>query len=307
MKKFTENNINLKNYANNEILKNKIYDLISETLYINIEDTYKNKMDIFGKEDLVDNLIKIIKNNIIDEKISIFKKYNNFIFEKKSAHNNIIDYTYLKKNASVDELKKVWEDIEDYDVHGIAIEPSNIGTIKAFLEDSKIKVISIIDLPKGNSKTNNKINDIMDSITEGADEIDLVFNYTKLKGLVVLSDEKYDNLYNELLEEVQSVSSICHKSGVIIKLIIEIEELNYDQIKIACEICENSSVDFIQTSTGFSKKSPNWQEKIDKIKFMRRILPQYINIKVAGGIRTTQQIDELLSIGVDRIGTSVLF
>ena len=38
---------------------------------------------------------------------------------------------------------------------------------------------------------------------------------------------------------------------------------------------------------------------------MRRILSNYINIKVSGGVRTQAQIDELKQIGVNRIGTSV--
>jgi len=230
--------------------------------------------------------------------ITKFKLYENF-------NKSIIDYTFIKDRTTIDEIKKVCEDAEDNDIYGIVLNPNNVGTAKAFLENTNIKIISVIDLPKGNSSSNKKINEVMGTIVNGADEIDLVFNYTKLKDLIILSDIKYDNLYQELSDEIQKISSICHKDGVILKVIIEIEELNYEQIKIACEICDNSSVDFVQTSSGVSKKKPNWSEKIEKIKFMRRLLSNYINIKVAGGIRTQAQIDELKQIGINRIGTSV--
>ena len=230
--------------------------------------------------------------------ITKFKLYENY-------NKSIIDYTFIKDRTTIDEIKKVCEDAEDNDVYGIVLKPNNIGTAKAFLENTNIKIISVVDLPNGKSSANKKINDVLENIVSGADEIEIVFNYSKLKDLIILTDTKYDDLYQELLDEIQKISSICHKDGILLKVIIEIEELNYEQIKIACEICNDSSVDFVQTSTGFSKKKPNWSEKIDKTKFMRRILSNYINIKVAGGIRTQAQIDELKQLGVNRIGTSV--
>ena len=230
--------------------------------------------------------------------ITKFKLYENF-------NNSIIDYTFIKDRTTIDEIKKVCEDAEDNDVYGIVLKSNNVGTAKAFLENTNIKIISVIDLPNGNSSSNIKINEVMGAIVNGVDEVEVVFNYKKLKNLVVLSDSKYDDLYHELEDEILKISRICHKDGILLKVIIEIEELNYEQIKIACEICNDSSVDFVQTSTGFSKKKPNWNEKIEKTKFMRSILSNYINIKVAGGIRSQAQIDDLKQLGINRIGTSI--
>jgi len=223
-----------------------------------------------------------------------------------NKNKSIIDYTFLKNRSSVDEIKKACEDADDAGVYSIVVKSENIGTAKAFLDESDVKIVSVIDFPKGNSKTNYKSNLTMEAITDGANEIDLVFNYSKLKELSILDESDYEELYTELSDDIQTNATLCHKNGVLLKVIIEIEELNFEQIKIACEICEKSSVDYIQTSTGYSKKNPNWKEKIEKVKYIKRIIPSYINIKVAGGIRTQSQIDELISLGVDRIGTSVL-
>jgi len=227
------------------------------------------------------------------------------LYENKKNDNSIIDYTFLKNHTTIDEIKKACNDSIENNVYAIVVSTENIGTAKAFLEESDIKTITVIDSPKGDSSLNIKKNHIMNAIIEGVDEIDLVMNYLKLKELSILDEDKYLIVYNEIQDEIQSLSTMCHKNGVLLKVIIEIEELHFEQIKIACEICENSSVDFIQTSTGFSKKTPNWEEKIEKIKYIRRILSNNINIKVSGGIRTQEQIDELKSIGIDRIGTSV--
>ena len=219
---------------------------------------------------------------------------------------SIIDYTYLSNNATIDQIKKACGDAEEFKVFSIVLKPENVGTAKAFLEGTDVKVVSIIDFPKGDSKSNFKSNLVSEALVDGVDEVDVVFNFKKLKELIILEDEDYDSIYNELSDEVNNIARITHREGSILKMIIEIEELTFEQIKIACDICENSGVDFIQTSTGFSKKNPDWNEKLEKVKYMRKILPNFINIKVAGGIRNQSQIDELKSIGVDRIGTSVL-
>jgi len=235
--------------------------------------------------------------------ITNFKMYENI---QPQQNNSIVDFTFLKVHSNIDEIKKICDDAIKNNVYGVVLSSDNIGTASAFLEDTDIKIIAVIDFPKGKSKSNFRSNMVLDTITDGVDEVEVVFNYTKLKELSILKDEEYNDVYNELVDDIQNMSRISHKNGIIIKIIIEIEELNYEEIKLVCEICESASVDFIQTSTGYSKKKPNWGEKIEKIKFIRRILPQYINIKVSGGIRNSSQIDELINLGVDRIGTSIL-
>lgn len=229
-------------------------------------------------------------------------KFNLF---ENNTNKSIIDYTYLKKNASIDEIKKICEDADEAGVFGLVLDPDQIGTAKAFLEDSKINVITVIDYPKGDSNTNFKTKELMEAVVNGVDEVDVVFNHKKLKELIILKDEEYTELYETLEDETQELARLSHKNGILIKVIIEIEELSFEQIKIATQICESSGIDFIQTSTGTSKKNPDWNEKLEKIKYMRKILPNHINIKVSGGIRTQEQIDQLTSIGVDRVGTSV--
>ena len=56
------------------------------------------------------------------------------------------------------------------------------------------------------------------------------------------------------------------------------------------------------TSTGKLPNDGSFESKIDKVKFMRKILPDDMKIKFSGGVRTTEQIKELSGI-VDRIGT----
>lgn len=219
----------------------------------------------------------------------------------ENEFNDIIDYTYLNDHGTIDNIKDVCKIAEDNGYYAICVKPKFIGTVKSFI-DGDIKVISMIVDNK--DKFGNLIKQVQGDIID-ADEIELLMDFDKLKKLSTLEGEEYDEFRDEIIGQINSISRICHKDGVIFKLIIEIDELSFDQIRLAAEICMESSVDFIQTSSGLSKKISSFEDKLEKIKYLRKILPDYMKIKASGGIRTLDQIEELKPY-IDRIGTSVI-
>jgi deoxyribose-phosphate aldolase len=77
--------------------------------------------------------------------------------------------------------------------------------------------------------------------------------------------------------------------------------LNLEQIKKACEICSRNGADFIMTSTGTKNNSLEF----DKVEYIRNNIPEYMKIKIAGGIRTLQDVEKYYKL-IDRVGTSVI-
>jgi len=237
----------------------------------------------------------------------MIEKFNNWVRlnENKNNFNNLIDYTFLKDKGTVDDIKALCEEAVENNFYAVCVLPDSVGTAKAFLEDEDVLVCTVISFPKGDDTTNNKVKEAMDAISDGADEIDMVMNYQKLKELAVVEGDEYDDLYDEILEDVKKIARVCHSDGIILKVIIEVEELNYNQIKIACDICVEAGADFVKSSTGFAKNMKSFEEKIEKIKYMRKILPEYMKIKISGGVRNIDQINQVLPF-VDRIGTSIV-
>lgn len=230
-------------------------------------------------------------------------KYLNFINENKNfKYNKIIDYTYLKLDANIDKIREICNEAKNFNFYSVCIRPDYVSYAKEFLKDSNVKVCTVISFPNGNDKLTDKYKESEKAIIDGADEIDMVMNYKLLKKVNTINnqEEKNDKL-NIIKNEICKISSLCHGlNSVILKVIIESGELTFDQVKLACDICIDCGVDFVKTSTGYAKIGA----EIDKIKFMRKLLPDHIKIKASGGIRTIEDIEKFYKAGADRIGTS---
>lgn len=226
----------------------------------------------------------------------IFKKINEYLENKERNHyNKMIDYTKISDGLNNDKIKDICKEADENEFYSICVFPKYVAIANSFLK-GETKITSLIDFPNGTSDTKKKILEIDNSISNGAKEIDVVINYKLIKNI-----EEHE----ELSEEIKKMTEFCHREGVEIKIIIEIGFLNYQEIENICNICVDNNVDFIMTSTGKLPKDDSFEKKLEKVKFMRKILPDEIKIKFSGGVRTSEQIKELSGL-VDRIGTSVI-
>ena len=226
----------------------------------------------------------------------VYKKILEYLDNKEKTENyKLIDYTRLSDSLTNDQIKDFCKEAEDNNFYAVSVLPEFISSVYSFVKN-EIKVSALIDFPKGDSITKYKIDQIDKSIVNGADEIDVVINYQLIK-----NEDKTE----ELETEIRKLTEYCHKEGAIIKLTIEIGALNEQEIEKICRMCIENNVDYVSTSTGKLPNDDTFEKKIEKVKFMRKILPEYVKIKFTGGIRTYDQIKEIKSM-VDRIGTSVL-
>jgi len=222
-----------------------------------------------------------------------FKNFKSLKENKTTIkYNNLIDFTILNDQASVDQIKEYCDIAKQYKFASVCVKPDNILYAKSFLEDSNVKVCTVISFPKGTDSTIEKIKECTKALSDGADEVDVVMNYTKLL-------KKEEDAVEDITTELRELTELTHSEGKIIKVIIESGILTFDQIRTVCECCVEAGVDFVKTSTGYAKVGA----ELDKVKFMRKILPDYIKIKASGGIRTIETIEEYAPY-VDRIGMS---
>ena len=203
-------------------------------------------------------------------------------------YNKLIDNTLLKADATKKEILTLCEESKKYNFKSVCINPDFIPTAKEALKGSDVLVCTVIGFPLGSMSTKAKAFEAKDAVEMGADEVDMVLNISALK----------DKDYKYVLEDIKAVREAT--KGHTLKVILECCLLTKEEIVEACKICVEAKVDFVKTSTGFSK----WGAKVEDVKLMRETVGPEMGVKAAGGVRTHEEMLEMVENGATRIGTS---
>lgn len=228
------------------------------------------------------------------------EKYTDILKVNEAAnlYRDKIELAQLKPNTKMDDIKRTCEIAKEQNYKSVITLPEMVTYAKSYLENTNIKVSAVISFPKGNESPESKLKSVSQSITDGADEVDVVFNVPKFKKV---QDGALDYFVNELT----SISEQCHKNGVLFGVVIESCALDIDSITRVCTLCKECGVDVLMTSTGTHVPSNSLDEKLKKVELMRKILPDYIDIKISGGIRSGEHIALFRNVA-DRYVTSVV-
>jgi deoxyribose-phosphate aldolase len=100
--------------------------------------------------------------------------------------------------------------------------------------------------------------------------------------------------------EMQSLVQLCHRSGALLKVIIETALLTMEEKILTCQLAAAAEVDFVKTSTGFSRAGATAAD----VALMRSVVGGKIGVKAAGGIRTAPDLLIMVDAGANRIGAS---
>ena len=122
----------------------------------------------------------------------------------------------------------------------------------------------------------------------GADEIDMVINIGAIK----------DKDYEYIKEEIETIRDSI--GGKTLKVIIETCYLSEEEIIKMTEICNETFVHFIKTSTGFGTRGAS----LEDIAIINEHKNDVLEIKASGGIKTYDEALSFIEAGATRIGTS---
>ena len=202
----------------------------------------------------------------------------------------MIDHSLLKPSLTDEEIIKGCMTAHEYNVASVCVRPGDVKMAKEVLKESEVMVTTVIGFPHGTTTTNTKLEETKEAIQNGAVELDLVLHIGKLKS----GDYEY------VKEEIEEITRYAHSKNVKIKVIFENCYLSDKEKIIACEICNQVSVDWVKTSTGYGTGGAEEKD----LKLMRKHCKPAIQIKAAGGIRTLERAIEMKKIGCTRIGAS---
>ena len=203
--------------------------------------------------------------------------------------NKHIEHTLLKQDAKLEDFIKLFDEAKEHKFLGVCINPAYVRLAKEHLKDSK--VVTVVGFPLGANRSDVKAFETSKAIEDGADEIDMVINVTALK------NKDYDYVVND----IKMVKEAC--KGKPLKVILETDLLDKDEIKKACELCIEAKADFVKTSTGFVKNGVGAKAEDVKLMF-DTVSPYGLKVKASGGIRDKETALKMLEAGAERLGTS---
>jgi len=229
--------------------------------------------------------------------------------------NQFLDATYLKTasqaNISEEEnQQKVVDLINEailYHYKLVMIRSKYISLAKEMLLNANADVLigTVIDFPEGNSSKEQKLEEAKKAIALQVDELDFVLNYTAFK----------EGKINLIKAEVFAATKLCLENNKVAKWIIEVAALTSEEIIVISHLIkevvlanfdENAAKKvFVKSSTGFFKTEDNKPNgaTFETMKLISENAKP-LQIKAAGGVRDYGTALKMISLGVDRIGTS---
>jgi len=202
-----------------------------------------------------------------------------------------IDHTILKPDASVDDIKTLCAEADEFQFATVCISPSYVPLAAKELEDSEVKVCTVVGFPSGAHHPTVKAFETRRAIRDGAKEIDMVINVGALKS----GDDEL------VYRDIRMVAEACEDGGAVSKVIIEAALLTDDEKVRACTLAKKAKADFVKTSTGFG---PHGATAADVELMARTVAETGIGVKAAGGIKSLEDAQSMIKAGATRIGAS---
>lgn len=201
-----------------------------------------------------------------------------------------LDSTNLRLDATSSDIEKLCAEAAAERFACVMIYPASVPLATRVLQGTGMRIGTVIGFPSGRFATSAKAAEIETAGSAGAHEVDIVMNYAALR----------EGELAAVSAEVLQLTTLAHKLGLLIKVIVETCFLPEACLLPALQICEDAGADFIKTSTGFGSAGA----KPAHLALWAAHRRGSIQLKAAGGIKTLADAQALLAAGAVRLGTS---
>jgi deoxyribose-phosphate aldolase len=102
-------------------------------------------------------------------------------------------------------------------------------------------------------------------------------------------------------EYFADIHGVVRAAGSVqVKIMLELPLLNDQQRKRAIDLSIEAGVSYLKNASGGAVGIATPED----MRYLRRLAPPHIKVKASGGIKTVQQVRDLLAAGADLVGTS---
>lgn len=201
-----------------------------------------------------------------------------------------IDHTLLKPEASAEDIDELCAEAREYKFASVCINPTWVKRAADSLRGTEVVTCTVIGFPLGASTTAIKAMEARRALREGAREVDMVLNVGALKS----------GNYEQVREDIAQVAEAAHEVGGLCKVILETALLTDEEKVVASSLARDAKADFVKTSTGFGSGGAT----VYDVALMRETVGPDMGVKASGGVRTLEDVEDMIAAGASRIGAS---
>lgn len=201
-----------------------------------------------------------------------------------------IDHTLLRPDATRDEIDVLCDEALEYGFASVCINPYWVKRSADRLRGSEVKVCSVIGFPLGAMTSDVKAAETRKALRDGAREVDMVINVGALKS----------GQHDVVLADIERVVDAAREVGALTKVILETALLTDEEKVIASSLAKRAKADFVKTSTGFGGGGAT----VFDVALMRETVGPDMGVKASGGVRTVEDVEDMIAAGATRIGAS---
>lgn len=198
-----------------------------------------------------------------------------------------VDHTLLKAYATWEEIRILGEEAIKYNTASVCVPPNYVKRLHDTYGE-KLNICTVVGFPLGYSTTEAKIEECVQALKDGVNEIDMVIN---------ISDVKNKD-YKSVEDEIRKIKEIVGEH--ILKVIVETCYLTKEEKIEMCYAVTNAGADYIKTSTGFGTGGAT----LEDVQLFKKYIGNNVRIKASGGIRTLKDMEAFIDAGCSRLGTS---
>ncbi len=200
----------------------------------------------------------------------------------------LIDHAVLKPEFTSADVQRELAIAAEWGVFSVCVRPSDIATAVSGLAGTGVATGTVIGFPHGSTSTAAKVAESVRALADGATELDMVLRIGSLRGGEIAAVE----------DDIAAV--VAAADGHVVKVILETVFLTDAQIIAGCQAAERAGAAFVKTSTGFSGGGATMHH----LSLMRGSVSAAVRVKASGGVRGLDTVLEMLTVPVDRFGTS---
>lgn len=200
----------------------------------------------------------------------------------------LIDHTLLREDATEAEVLRAAEEALRHGFAGVCVRPRWIARVAEVLRGSAVLAVTVVDFPRGQGATSERVEETRRVVQAGAQEVDVVFPLGRLARRDLQG----------ALSDLQSIVRAAEPAAV--KVILETAALSDVDKAVAAAIAAAAGAAFVKTSTGYG---PGGATEAD-VALLRSVVGAGAGVKASGGIRTAADALRMVQAGANRLGTS---